>query len=467
MVSEIASKISSQPRMSEVSIKPPIGPESNSRPPTTQESKAADSITSGLNSGKPPEVIMRLLLNQKTTEEQNTQPQPNTQLDNEIQSNKKGEAGYENNQSDTGADGDNNIRSAQGQEGSDANPNEKPNKTEKDKFKAAVEKHRQKHGLQAPNLETDERFQEIYKKLMKDWEEKNQKPYKGKDKLSDKEQEAWNDWAAKRVQYRDEAFRKAKIIFEETHREGFNKYEEYGIYDSLNDDPRFKEIFQRNNLIQQELAKKRGSNLSQSPDQIAFVQSRDEFIRRYPEVAEVYAIKDQDIARVLEIRKEKNQQHTQPQPDNKTQPNKQGETGRKDNQINTGEDGDNRRSGQDREGADANSNKERTNNEPNKPEQETEIQELKKQIEALTQEIKELRKELEQLKELEAQAGKIFQHLKENPQIAKLFESQGAGATGNKPLESKQSNISKLLEILLLLLLAAGGFTVGSEAKKA
>jgi hypothetical protein len=46
-----------------------------------------------------------------------------------------------------------------------------------------------------------------------------------------------------------------------------------------------------------------------------------------------------------------------------------------------------------------------------------------------------------------------------------LFESQGAGATGNKPLESKQSNISKLLEILLLLL-AAGGFIVGSEAKK-
>jgi len=466
MVSEIASEISSQPRRSEVSIKPPIGPESNSRPPT-QESKAADSITSGLNSGKPPEDIMRLLLNQKTTNEQNTQPQSDTQPENKTQPNKQGETGYENNQINTGEDGDNNIRIGKGQEEGDTKSNEKLNETEEDKFKAAVEEHMQKHGLQAPNLEADGRFQDIYEKLMKDWEEKNQEPYKGKDKLSDKEQMEWNEWVARRTRYRDEVFSKAKIIFEETHREDFNKYKKYGIYDSLNDDPRFKEIFQRNNLIQQELAKKRGSNLSQSPDQIAFVQSRDEFIRRYPEVAKVYAIKDQDIARVLEIEEKRNEQNTQPQsdtqPENKTQPNKQGETGYENNQINTGEDGDNRKSGQDREGGDVDSNEEKTNNEPNKPEQETEMQELEKQIYALTQEIKGLR---EALKELEAQAGKIFEDLKKNPQMAKLLESQSAGATGNEPSESKQSNISKLLEILLLLL-AAAGFTVGSEAKKA
>jgi hypothetical protein len=75
MVSETASEIPSQPRMSEVSIKLPIGPESNSRPPT-QELQAAKSITSGLNIGEPPEDIMRRLLNQKTTKEQHTQPQP-------------------------------------------------------------------------------------------------------------------------------------------------------------------------------------------------------------------------------------------------------------------------------------------------------------------------------------------------------------------------------------------------------
>ena len=463
MVSETASEIPSQPRMSEVSIRPSV--EFNPRL-STQESKAADSITSGLNSGKPPEDIMRRLLNQKTTKEQNTQPQPDTQPENKTQPNKQGETGYENNQSDTGADGDNNIRSAQDQEGGDADSNEQLNETEEDKFKAAVEEHMQKYGLQAPNLEADGRFQDIHEKLMKDWEEQNPEPYKGRgglSGLSHEEKMKWIDWAVRKDEYGDRAFSEARVIFKKTYEKDFDKYEKYGIYDSLKNDPRFEKILGRETRVQYKLAIER-PDIFQHPAEIAFVHSLDEFIGLYPEVAEVYAIKDENVARVLKIRKEKNQQHTQPQPD--TQPNEQRKTGREDNQINTGEDGDNRRSGQDREGADANSNKERTNNEPNKPEQETEIQELKKQIEALTQEIKELRKELEQLKELEAQAGKIFQHLKENPQIAKLFESQGAGATGNKPLESKQSNISKLLEILILLLLAAGGFAVGSEAKK-
>jgi|GEM_PF-6332134 len=466
MVSEIAREISSQPRMSEVSIKPPIGPESNFRPPT-QESKAADLITSGLNSGKPPEDIMGLLLNQETTGGKNTQPQPDAQPENKTQPNEQRETGYENNQINTGADGDNNIRSAQGQEGADTNSNEKLNETEEDKFKAAVEEHMQKHGLQAPNLEADGRFQDIHEKLMKNWEEQNQEPYKGKgglSGLSHEEKMKWIDWAVRKDEYRDRAFSEARVIFERIYKEDFNKYKKYGIYDSLDNDPRFQEILKREKVVQYRLAEKRGSNLSQSPDRIAFVHSLDEFIGLYPEVAEVYAIKDENVARVLKIKKEKEQQHTQPQLDNKTQPNEQRKTGRKDNQINTGADGDNNiRSAQGQEGADTNSSKEKTNDEPNKPEEETEIQELKKQIEALTQEIKGLR---EALKELEAQAGKIVKDLKENPQIAKLLESQDTGATGNKPLESKQSNISKLLEILLLLL-AAAGFTVGSEAKKA
>jgi len=443
MVSEIASEISPQPIMNEVSMRPSV--EFNPRP-STQESKAADSIIRDLNSGKPPEGIMELLVNQKTMEGKNTQPQP----DNKTQPNEQRETGREYNQINTGEDGDNNIRSAQGQEEGDTNSNEQLNETEEDKFKAAVNEHMQRYGLQAPNLEADGRFQDIYEKLMKDWEEQNQEPYKGKDKLSDKEQEAWNDWAARRVQYRDEAFREAKIIFKETHQEDFNKYEEYGIYDSLDNDPRFKEIFQRNNLVQHELAKKRGSNLSQSPDQIAFVQSRDEFIRRYPEVAKIYAIKDQDIARVLEIEEKRNEQHTQPQPDtqpdNEIQSNKKEETGYENNQSNTGADGDNRRSGQGQEGGNADSNKEKTNNEPNKPEQETEIQELKKQIEALTQEIKRLREELEQLKKLGDQAGKVVEELRQNPQIEGLLKNEG----------ELQPNTMKIIEIIIALLLASG-----------
>jgi hypothetical protein len=335
-----------------------------------------------------------------------------------------------------------------------------------DGFKAKLEAHKQKFALSSPNLEADPKYQQIHQELMNEWELQHPEPHKGKQELTDKEKEEWRDWLAKKNKYKDTISAQAKKRFQQGNPDEFDRYQKYGVYDSLNDDPRFQEIFQRKNLVQHELAKKRGSNLSQSPDQIAFVQSRDEFIRRYPEVAKVYAIKDQDIARVLEIQEKPNQQNTQPQPDtqpeNENQPNKQRKTDRGDNQINTGEDGDNRRSGQDRERADADSSKEKTSDEP----QETEIQQLKKQIEALTQEIKGLREELEQLKELEAQAGEIVQHLKENPQIAKLLESQDAVATGNEPSESKQSNISKLLEILLLLL-AAGGFTVGSEAKKA
>jgi hypothetical protein len=321
----------------------------------------------------------------------------------------------------------------------------------------------QRYGLQAPNLEADGRFQKIYEKLMEDWEEKNKEPYKEckeREKLSHKQKMEWIDWAVRKDEYRDRAFSEARVIFEKTYKEDFDNYEKYGIYDSLNDDPRFEKILGRNRRVQYELAAIKRPDNFLYPNEIAFVQSLDDFIILYPEVAEVYAIKDENVVRVLKIRKEKNQQHTQPQPDNKTQPNEQRKTGREDNQINTGADGDNNiRSAQDQEGTDANSSKEKTND----GQQETEIRELRKQIEALTQEIKGLR---EVLKELEAQAGKTVEDLKKNPQIAKLLESQSARATGNKPLESKQSNISKLLEILLLLL-AAAGFIVGSEVKKA
>jgi hypothetical protein len=138
MVSEIASEISSQPRMSEVSIKPPIGPESNSRPPTKQELEAAGLITRGLNRGKSPEDIMILLLNQKTTEEQRAQPQSDTQPDNKTQPNEQEETGRKDNQINKGEDGDN-RRSGQDREGGDVDSNEEKTSNEPNKPEQEIE----------------------------------------------------------------------------------------------------------------------------------------------------------------------------------------------------------------------------------------------------------------------------------------------------------------------------------------
>ena len=310
-----------------------------------------------------------------------------------------------------------------------------------DKFKAQLEVHLQKFGLQAQNLESDQRYQQICEQLMADWESQNPEPHKGKQQLTDEERDKWSEWVVNREQFRDTIPPKARESFKQQYEEDFNKYQRYGVYESLDKDPRFKAIYERKikAIYNKGIVGKEKWSLSSSPEQIAYVHARDEFIQYYPEVAELYAAKDEEVARVLEIEKQQK----------KAEINSR--SNKKDSEPKTNLD-------------DGSKTPEGNQTNPDSNHENTELQALKKQVEALSDEVATLR---QQLKDLEAEAGKIVENLlKGNPQITKLLESQRARVTGNEPLESKQSNIRKLLEILLLLL-GSGGFIVVSKAKKA
>ena len=162
--------------------------------------------------------------------------------------------------------------------------------------------HRQKYGLQADNLEADQRYQQIKNELLSQWLTQNPEPHQGKTSLNPQEQNEWNELAAKKFQFIQERLdTQARKAFQEQYAEDFDKYQKYGVYSSIEEDPRFRSYLKKQRRRLTQAAEKSGN-----VDVItqAEVFAREDFLRSHPEVAKIYAINDHELARLIETTKE-------------------------------------------------------------------------------------------------------------------------------------------------------------------
>lgn len=299
-----------------------------------------------------------------------------------------------------------------------------PKETPEQQFQKAVQEHREKYGLQADNLEGDPRFVQIKDQLMAEWLQKNPEPGQGKEELTDREKDQWRDWVNKKLAFQDTINQRASEIFRTQFGEDFDKYQKYGVCQSLEEDPRFQSLLEAQRRRFTKIAEHSGN--IQAINQ-AEVEAKKIFSQMHPEVSKIYALKNPELANAISPQ-------TKP-PEKETS----------------------QESSQDRQSKDQSEIQEEI-----KPQQYDETQKTEnKQLERMQQQIQELQKEiallkqqLSDLRELEEQAKQILSTLEKNG-------NKQEGQKQEKPGETEKSflNLKKLLEILGILL-AAGAFGV-------
>lgn len=317
--------------------------------------------------------------------------------------------------------------------------NDKKAETPDEKFRKAVEEHRSKHYLQANNLEGDSRYKNISERLIEEWLQANPEPYKGRTDLTEKQKEEWREWTARKHRYVSEKLPSdARAAFKKEHQEDFSKYEKYSVYDLLDSDPRYKEILARMNKIF-------ANNPSAAP-----VSAINEFVKNYPEVVELYAIKDPEVTRLIELNTQRSFRSTSEKHQN--------------NGSNSEElDDDGSKTMTERDNSERRNDKEDTGK--------NELQKLQEQVEALRRKLDVLEVKFAKLDQfeqiadqLEKTAGQVAEYLiKQNPNLFSEKEQYG----DQEEKTGHFFNLKKLLE-LLGLMVAGGGLLVvqGAKAEK-
>lgn len=269
------------PTATPVEAKTQYGPEQITLNPAEVVIKTADNLQEGLNRGVEPKKLMEGFV-------EGVYDWVDENIDNVNQGGNDKQPGGEPEQSDKEA-----KKSPQA-----VVPKEqvKLKETPEQQFQKAVQEHRKKYGLQADNLEGDPRFVQIKDQLMAEWLQKNPEPGQGKEELTDREKDQWRDWVNRKLAFQDTISQKAKEIYRTQYGEDFNRYQKYGVYQSLEEDPRFQSLLEAQRRRFTKIAEHSGN--IQAINQ-AEAEAKNLFAQIYPEITKIYAIKNGELSKLI------------------------------------------------------------------------------------------------------------------------------------------------------------------------
>lgn len=269
------------PTATPVEAKTQYGPEQITLNPAEVVIKTADNLQEGLNRGVEPKKLMEGFV-------EGVYDWVDENIDNVNQGGNDKQPGGEPEQSDKEA-----KKSPQA-----VVPKEQVQlkETPEQQFQKAVQEHRKKYGLQADNLEGDPRFVQIKDQLMAEWFQKNPEPGQGKEELTDREKDQWRDWVNRKLAFQDTISQKAKEIYRTQYGEDFNRYQKYGVYQSLEEDPRFQSLLEAQRRRFTKIAEHSGN--IQAINQ-AEAEAKNLFAQIYPEITKIYAIKNGELSKLI------------------------------------------------------------------------------------------------------------------------------------------------------------------------